>query len=505
MKQIKKGIKLILLILMFFCFSDIAGAVFIKVNGLQKKAINKVSVSYLDNNKIYAVSSNTFFKSDDGGVSWNNVFVSKAEEIKDIYVDKYIYDTVYIVTESSLYRFSGAKKEKIFSFPSEVEGICISKYGGIVYAGTTDGVYHASEDFWKWTKLKGLLPGTPVYSIRCLPYAVFIASDLGVYASDKRGGFVRKFVLKKVDSESDDEENGEGEIVCRRITHDIFDPNRLYLGTSKGLFASFDKGETWQRVVIPSIYNADIRDITQSYAERKNIYLATDKGVFSVNIDDRSSRSLFEGLDTKDILGIDFNRKGVLFAATSKGLFSKEEVVLAESFVEIDKLTRNEPSIREIQDAALRYNEVHPDKIRKWRNALKYRALFPSVSLDYDKTIYGTAGTSTYDGKSYVGPRDWGLSLSWDVGNLVWNSYEDDVDTRSRLVTQLRINILDDINATYFERLRTKEGLMNKSYNNSVERMKDELRLKELTASLDGYTGGYFSKRLKELREKTKR
>ena len=494
----------ILGIVFSFSFLSPADAVFIKVGGLGKKTINRVFVSYLDDNKIYATSSNTFFKSNDGGASWDNVFVSKGEDIKDIYVDRYIYDTVYIITESSLYRFSEDKIEKVFSFPSEVEGLCIYKCKGIVYAGTTNGVYYASEDFWKWSKLKGLPPGSLAYSICCLPGTIFVASDTGVYVSRKKGTFTRTFVLKNVDSESDSEDDEEG-IVCRKITPDIFNSDKVYLGTSKGLFVSFDKGQTWKRVVIPSIYNADIRDIAQSYAERKNIYLATDKGVFSVDVDKESARPIFEGLNTKDILGINFNRKGVLFAATSKGLFYRKEGVSAESFVEIDKLTRNEPSIREVQNAALRYNEVHPDKIRKWRNALKYRALFPSVSLDYDKTIYGTAGTSTYDGKSYVGPRDWGLSLSWDVGDLVWNSYEDDVDTRSRLATQLRINILDDINATYFERLRTKEKLMNKTYNNNAERMKDELRIKELTATLDGYTGGYFSKRLKELQEKTKK
>ena len=496
---------LVILGIMFsFLFLRPAGAVFIKVNGLQKKTINKVSVSRLDNDKIYAVSPRTLFISNDGGANWNNVFVSKAEDIKDIYVDRHIHDMAYIVTESSLYRFSNGKRKRIFSFPSGVEGLCIYKYKDIVYVGTTDGIYYASEEFWKWSKLKGLVPGMPVYSICCLPAVFFAASDDGVYASRKKGIFVREFVLKKVDVEESSEDDKEN-IACHKITTDIFNPDKVYLGTSGGLFVSFDKGNSWQRVTVPSIYNADIRDISQSYTERNNIYLATDKGIFLVDIKRNTARPVFEGLDTKDILSISFNRNGTLFAATSKGLFLKEEGVVADSFVEINKLTRNEPSIKEIQEAALRYNEVHPDKIRRWRNALKYRALFPSISLDYDKTIYGTAGTSTYDGKSYVGPRDWGISLSWDVGNLIWNSYEDDVDTRSRLVTQLRINILDDINATYFERLRAKEELISKSYSSRAERLKDELRLKELTASLDGYTGGYFSKRLKELREKAGR
>jgi hypothetical protein len=87
------------------------------------------------------------------------------------------------------------------------------------------------------------------------------------------------------------------------------------------------------------------------------------------------------------------------------------------------------------------------------------------------------------------------------VGDLIWNSYQDDVDTRSRLNTQLRINILDDINSIYFERLRVKIDLMDSTLSNE-EKLKKELRLQELTAALDGYTGGYFSERLEELQRK---
>ena len=98
-----------------------------------------------------------------------------------------------------------------------------------------------------------------------------------------------------------------------------------------------------------------------------------------------------------------------------------------------------------------------------------------------------------------MGPQDWGLTLSWDVANLIWDSHEDDVDTRSWLNTQLRINILDDINTIYFEHLRLRQALRNKSYKDENDHFAKELRLRELTASLDGYTGGYFSRRLKEL------
>ena len=60
-------------------------------------------------------------------------------------------------------------------------------------------------------------------------------------------------------------------------------------------------------------------------------------------------------------------------------------------------------------------------------------------------------------------------------------------------MVELRDDILDEVTKLYFERLRVKEELNNLSIEDLKKRFDKEIRLRELSASLDGLTGGYFS------------
>lgn len=475
-----------------FLWSGSSLAGFIKIEGIEDAFLFRVYVSNLDDNLIYAASANTLFKSNDGGKSWKKVYILKGETVKDLYVDKQLYDTVYLASDRGVYKISQEEVEKIFSLPPEVESKDIEVDKGVIYLGTTQGIYYSGEDFLRWKKLDTPGDDIIVYSIGFSPPDMLVATNLGLYVGKEGKSFRRVLVLKELEGEEEE----ETKLSYRVIKPDRYNKNIIYLATSEGLFLSSDKGESWSKVHIPLIDNVDIRALSQPSMEKNTLYLATDRGVISVNLEKSTSKTIFEGLPTKQIFWLDFNRKGNLFVATNRGLYFKPQFTESHSSSQLEELLKKEPSIFEVQQAGLRYNDVHPEKIEQWRRTLKYRALFPSITLDYDKTINYDSGSDRY----YIGPRDWGVTISWDIGDLLWNSYEDDVDTRSRLNTQLRNSILDDINTIYFERLRVKMALMDPALSEQ-ERLKKQLRLRELTASLDGYTGGYFSKRLKELQE----
>ncbi|MCF7873654.1 MAG: hypothetical protein K9M00_02360, partial [Candidatus Omnitrophica bacterium] len=271
--------------------------------------------------------------------------------------------------------------------------------------------------------------------------------------------------------------------------------------TSEGLFRSKDRGESFQKFFVAGIDSLNILSLAQTSFEKNSLYLGTDKGFFRIDLVKKRAKPLFEGLYASKINEIKFSDKGKIYLATAKGLFTNQYFSRSYQGVKLKRVLRVQPSIGFVHKVAIVANGVSAKKISRWRQAASLKPLFPEISLDYDKTIYG----SYRDGGQFaVGPRDWGVSFSWDVGDFIWNSSQTSIDTRSRLNTKLRIDILEEVNRVYFERLRILIKLDSDSLSES-ELVEKRLRVRELTAILDYYTGGAFSKRLQELRKDEKR
>jgi hypothetical protein len=167
--------------------------------------------------------------------------------------------------------------------------------------------------------------------------------------------------------------------------------------------------------------------------------------------------------------------------------------------------TVSEPTIEEVQRVAIRYAEVEPEKIAKWRKQAAKKAWLPQVSFGLDRNSTdlwhweGGSTTKTEDdilrkGRASV---DWEVRLTWDLSELIWSTAQTSIDVRSRLMVQLRDDIIDEVTRIYFERLRVKAELEEGAFTTEAKRRERELRLQELTALLNGMTGGYFSESCK--------
>jgi hypothetical protein len=203
------------------------------------------------------------------------------------------------------------------------------------------------------------------------------------------------------------------------------------------------------------------------------------------------------------VYDIEAGRDG-LWVANSLGLF---KIPLQELSLDrpqpIPVPDQQGPDIRAVQDAAIRYAEVHPDKIRRWRQQARWKALLPQLSLgyEYNDNNYITSRGSTDDSSTdrIITAADpsagFDVSLSWDLDELIWNDDQTSIDNRSKLMVQLREDTVDQVTRLYFERKRLLTEQVPEDAKKATERA---LRIEELTALIDGFTGGFFSRALKQ-------
>ncbi|MBI4387447.1 MAG: hypothetical protein HY582_00185, partial [Candidatus Omnitrophica bacterium] len=117
--------------------------------------------------------------------------------------------------------------------------------------------------------------------------------------------------------------------------------------------------------------------------------------------------------------------------------------------------------------------------------------------------IHVDSGSNTTPDIFEQGPdeitRSTDFYLSWSLGDLIWNSAQTSIDSREKLMVELREEILSEVTRLYFERRRVQIEFLTNPPTETFERMSALLKIDELTANLDALTNGYFSKRLSKL------
>ncbi|MEE9591597.1 MAG: hypothetical protein V3W26_03705, partial [Thermodesulfobacteriota bacterium] len=298
------------------------------------------------------------------------------------------------------------------------------------------------------------------------------------------------------------------------IVIDPADARKVYAGTSKGLLITEDGGLTWIVAGSSGLISRDIHHLVVSSSDPDGVYAATSRGVFRYSKVSKRWMELYKGLTSIDIRSLAFEplESKILWAVTKGGVFKTipmiQNATSKDEEVEAEKLLSNftdEPSVWELMEAAIRYAEVHPEKIERWRKAAAKSAWLPDLRVGYDKgkdwqssTYFYSTTTQKYKDDDITLDTDWSwsVSLTWELGELIWNDDQTSIDTRSRLMVQLRDDVLNEVTRLYFERRRLQIEMLYSPSKEIMDRIEKKLRLQELTADIDALTGFYLSKRL---------
>lgn len=463
---------------------------------------------------IYIGSKEGVFKTGDSGLNWSPQGLGLIKDVNFLYIDERDSGIIYAATKRGLFRSmdAGENWQKIFTGKDILESdvltiaVCYSSPKSI-FIGTRQGIFFSPCARIYWQKVAGRLNdaliGAIIFKEEGCENAL-AASNKGLFKSANRFSSYQAVYRAPdfgeqdhvLDIETDEEEFSREDIFFKSLAVNPWNTEEIYAAGRDGVLISYDGGTTWGEKLFSGL-GEKINHIF--IMDQGRIFFAAYNGVFECSGD--MCKKLYQGMSFNECSRLAADRAKNLYLAADKGVFvlpaaKKENAgeVLNELKTEADIL---EPLILDIQKEAVKYAEVSPEKISRWRRQARIKALAPQLTLDYDKTVTTALGAS-YD-KVQVGPRDWGMTLKWDIGDLIFNSDQTSIDVRSRLMVQLRDDILNEVTRLYFERKRLRQELAWHTQDMSPKvKIDKELRLEELTASIDGLTGGYFSSRIKE-------
>jgi ligand-binding sensor domain-containing protein len=249
----------------------------------------------------------------------------------------------------------------------------------------------------------------------------------------------------------------------RRLAHAL---GRFWLATDRGLLEAPSLAGPWRRAASPA-GTAAARDIA---VDEGRLVVATVSGVVSGRV--RVAQSV-------------------------------DERVPADPW-------RGDPSVEAVHRAAVGYLDLSSGRLRALRRSVNRSGLLPVASLraGYDDD----RANGTDDDEAFVSgevrrlrDRDVGRSrdlevavtLSWDLGNLVYHPEQVDVSREMRALVELRDDVLDEITQLYYERRRVLAELA--VVRDPAAQVRLRLRGDELAAGIDAWTGGWFGRHTQRL------
>ena len=88
------------------------------------------------------------------------------------------------------------------------------------------------------------------------------------------------------------------------------------------------------------------------------------------------------------------------------------------------------------------------------------------------------------------------VRAKWNLDKLIMSSERIRVINEAQDVVKLRDKVLDEVTRLYFDRRQQQVDMLLNPAGDVKAQIKTELRLEELTAQINAYTGGRFTKAL---------
>ncbi len=400
----------------------------------------------------------------------------------------------------------------------------------LLYMGTERGLFLSGDGGKTWLRPFRWPENQRVEFVASLPthpttFLLGTGREL-FFSKDEGETFESGFSLPLLPQEETPEDAFEetAQVARIRFTSYAFSPDlsKIWVGTSEGVYESRDGGINWQRLPDTGLEDHSIIDIL--FSDRsQTLIAATSHGITKYLPEERRWQTLFTHLNGSPaaLVLLSGEKEDRLLVAAGKevtewAIPAIESPIPDSNFVpspeRLDlfrRLMQLEPSVRKVQEAAIHYGDLGNGKIKRWQWGSRMRAFVPRVSFgknfsSSNNVDLDRAGTNNPD-VFIEGPWDqnksWNAGLTWELGDLLYSTAQTSIDSRSKLLVELRESILGEVTRIYFERRRVEMELAFSDTKSAQDYYDLLFRLDELTAQLDALTDGFMARETEKIRQ----
>ncbi len=496
-----------------------------------------------DGKAIFVASDKNLYRSLNGGNRWEHIFsLHGNNRLNFIRSEK--TNRLFLLSTDGVFKSEDKGKtwSKIFSaigrMPTNSLSLSVHPQDPeILFLGTAQGLFWSLDGGKNWASQQGPMGHEKIGFVLHHPTqenVLFLATAENFYRSKDFGkSFEKTFHIASLSKndpgtaetappQNENESAVESTLSITSVKISPIHPQEILMGTLHGIYASSDLGKSWSAMTPNGLGNIRVKDLEISSRDGA-IFAATEAGVYTLAPGASRWIEIYEGLSEKSFESLKLvagKDQETLFAASKNSIFKwYREWIALPGIPQSDYLTINEfrmnefknilqrePSIQEVQNSAIRYADVTNSKIKKWHRSSKLKAFLPDFSVGKNLSIRNNVdvdrGGSSQPDLFILGPdsnsKGQDIRLDWKLSNFIFSSDQTSIDSREKLMVELRSDVLSEVTRLYFERRRLLMDLYLNRPETNKEYLELLLRIDELTAYLDGLTGGYFAKELQK-------
>ncbi len=368
----------------------------------------------------------------------------------------------------------------------------------MILLGSQKGLWISRDLGQLWYRAGGRLRNAEIREIRfdpLNPKRIFVITPRSLFVStDNARSFREVFTLVS---------SGPQKITSLAILATT-PKSTIYLGTGNGLYRSRDLRQFTQ-VRASGLGLKAILYLTSVVGAKNNLYLINARGIFLSRNRGRSFKALRAGLPTQVVrfIAVAPNNPMQIWAATDFGVLRWSPLIggriTAMQWKKFRRKLSRSRTAWQVAQAVLKY--MHLDNaLKSQQDRYRYKGLLPYVQIkgylfidrNQDNLLLKRVIPD-----DVMERRTFYIELRaiWSLGQLFWARTEANFVAQLRILRNLRNKLITRVIRLYYARRRLQLRLLTRPPRSLERYMRKLLKIQELTAYLDGMSGGYLTRK----------